>query len=117
MVLNIFADVAAGPLDINQLSSSTSTSTNSKSRYNVVMDASRRAWMTHDVTSNAYTDPNRPHKSGAVVDPYELFDKETYLAGDRVHLGQDAYAKTKFNQLASDNLPIDRTIPDTRNHM
>jgi hypothetical protein len=86
------------------------------------MDSSKRrrkgTWMTHD--DNTYTDTNNvvgSLKSGTVVDPYEFFDKESYLDGDRVHRGQDAYAKTKFNQLASDNLPIDRIIPDTRNAM
>jgi len=51
------------------------------------------------------------------ADPFENFDQEGYLRGDRVHRGEDTYAKTKFNQLASDNLPMDRAIPDTRNPM
>jgi len=50
-------------------------------------------------------------------DPFEFFDVESYLAGDRIKKGQDAYAKTKFNQAASDKLSIDRPIPDTRNYM
>lgn len=50
-------------------------------------------------------------------DPFEFFDAQAYLQGDKVQRGQDAYGKTKFNQIASDNLPIDRSIPDTRHPM
>lgn len=49
------------------------------------------------------------------ANPFENFDQEAYLSGDRVQLGDDSYGKTKFNQYASDYLPINRNIPDTRN--
>ncbi len=64
-------------------------------------------WMSQD--SNGLFD------SSANANPYENFDQEAYLREDEVRRDQDAYAKTKFNQYASDHLPIDRDIPDTRN--
>jgi hypothetical protein len=97
---------AAGPLDGTIGISSTAASTRGHNRgYDVVMD--RRGGSSSSLSTWDNTER----------DPLEFFDQEGYLAGDRTHRGQDNYAKTKFNQLASDNLPMDRSIPDTRTPM
>lgn len=43
-----------------------------------------------------------------------LFDEAGYIAGGTLKPGEDAYARNKFNQMASDKLPSNREIPDTR---
>lgn len=43
-----------------------------------------------------------------------LFDERGYVAGGTLRPGEDAYAKNKFNQAASDRLASNRHIPDTR---
>ncbi|ODM95006.1 Polypeptide N-acetylgalactosaminyltransferase 2 [Orchesella cincta] len=78
-------------------------------------------WVTNnrgqDSHSSTHHQQQTGYSSGVVTDPFESFDQEVYLHGDKVLRGQDAYGKTKFNQVASDNLPIDRSIPDTRHPM
>ena len=44
------------------------------------------------------------------------FDTEAYLGPKRVRNGGDGFTRNKFNQIASDNLPIDRSVPDTRSY-
>ncbi|XP_077995464.1 polypeptide N-acetylgalactosaminyltransferase 2-like [Glandiceps talaboti] len=46
---------------------------------------------------------------------YQSFDERTYISKTLLSSGQDAYARNKFNQAASDKLKMDRDIPDTRN--
>ncbi|KAI6189473.1 Polypeptide N-acetylgalactosaminyltransferase [Aphelenchoides bicaudatus] len=46
--------------------------------------------------------------------PWNKFDKEAFLVKDRLKEGEDRYAKNKFNQAASDQIPMDRSIPDSR---
>lgn len=46
---------------------------------------------------------------------WQYFDEEAYIAKTRIGPGQDAYARNKFNQAASDKLKSNRDIPDTRN--
>lgn len=43
-----------------------------------------------------------------------FFDAAGYVAGATLKPGEDAYAKNKFNQAASDRLASNRDIPDTR---
>lgn len=43
------------------------------------------------------------------------FDSKAYIDAHRLREGQDAYETNKFNQKASDDLPLDRDIPDVRN--
>lgn len=43
------------------------------------------------------------------------FDEGGYVAGGTKDL--DPYVKNRFNQAASDNLPSNRAVPDTRNAM
>jgi polypeptide N-acetylgalactosaminyltransferase len=45
---------------------------------------------------------------------WQYFDERAYIDQTKVLPGQDAYAKNKFNQAASDRLRSNREIPDTR---
>jgi len=45
---------------------------------------------------------------------WEYFDEQSYIAGDALKSGEDAYERNKFNQAASDRLASDRDVPDTR---
>lgn len=47
---------------------------------------------------------------------WDKFDDKTYINKKRVRPGDDPYARNKFNQQASDNVPTNRKVPDTR-HM
>ena len=57
-------------------------------------------------------------KSTALLDTQQLhwqyFDEKGYIDKTRLLSGQDAYAKNKFNQAASDRIKSNRDIPDTR---
>ena len=58
-----------------------------------------------------------PDSGGAVGDrrlSWEYFDVKEYLDKTRVQPGQDAYARNKFNQAASDRIKMNRDVPDTR---
>ena len=48
--------------------------------------------------------------------PWEKFDEKAYIDKKRVRVGEDAYARNKFNQQASDDISSNRAVPDTR-HM
>lgn len=45
---------------------------------------------------------------------WQYFDERSYIEAKIVKEGEDAYARNKFNQVASDRLPSNRFIPDTR---
>ena len=45
---------------------------------------------------------------------WQYFDEKSYIDKTRVKPGQDAYARNKFNQAASDQLKSDRNIVDSR---
>lgn len=45
---------------------------------------------------------------------WQYFDEQAYIDQTKVLPGQDAYAKNKFNQAASDRLKSNRDVPDTR---
>ena len=51
--------------------------------------------------------------SEAEID-WQYFDEHTYIEAKAVKEGEDAYARNKFNQLASDRIASNRHIPDTR---
>lgn len=45
---------------------------------------------------------------------WRYFDEKAYIKGNALKEGEDPYFKNKFNQAASDQLPSNREIPDTR---
>jgi len=45
---------------------------------------------------------------------WQYFDEKAYIDKTKLHRGQDAYARNKFNQAASDQLVSNREIPDSR---
>ena len=45
---------------------------------------------------------------------WQDFAEKSYIAGDSLKVGEDKYARNKFNQEASDKIPSNRKIPDTR---
>lgn len=45
---------------------------------------------------------------------WQYFDERSYIEAKIVKEGEDAYARNKFNQAASDRLASNRVIPDTR---
>jgi len=45
---------------------------------------------------------------------WQHFSEAGYIAGDRLHSGEDKYARNKFNQEASDKISSNRDVPDTR---
>ncbi|KAK9871039.1 hypothetical protein WA026_009997 [Henosepilachna vigintioctopunctata] len=48
---------------------------------------------------------------------WNYFDEEGYVSRAGLRQGEDPYIRNRFNQEASDNLPSNREIPDTRNPM
>ncbi|XP_067623604.1 polypeptide N-acetylgalactosaminyltransferase 2 [Eurosta solidaginis] len=48
---------------------------------------------------------------------WEYFDEAGYIRGGALRTGEDPYIRNRFNQEASDALPSNRDIPDTRNPM
>ncbi|MBN3309315.1 GALT2 acetylgalactosaminyltransferase, partial [Amia calva] len=45
---------------------------------------------------------------------WQDFDQDLYVGATVVKPGQDPYARNKFNQVESDKLRMDRSVPDTR---
>ncbi|KAF5284603.1 hypothetical protein FQR65_LT02429 [Abscondita terminalis] len=48
---------------------------------------------------------------------WNYFDESSYISNGGLRAGEDPYIRNRFNQEASDNLPSNRDIPDTRNAM
>lgn len=48
---------------------------------------------------------------------WNYFDEAGYIARGGLREGEDPYVRNRFNQEASDSLPSNREIPDTRNQM
>ncbi|EFA01652.1 polypeptide N-acetylgalactosaminyltransferase 2 isoform X1 [Tribolium castaneum] len=48
---------------------------------------------------------------------WNYFDETGYVSRGGLRQGEDPYIRNRFNQEASDNLPSNREIPDTRNAM
>lgn len=48
---------------------------------------------------------------------WDYFDEVGYIQRGGLRNGEDPYVRNRFNQQASDLLPSNRNIPDTRNPM
>lgn len=46
---------------------------------------------------------------------WDYFDERAYINRGGLREGEDPYLRNRFNQQASDSLPSNRDIPDTRN--
>lgn len=75
---------------------------------------------------SASTSPNSNHLgalasySSSDVSPqisWDYFDEQGYIKRGGLRTGEDPYIRNRFNQQASDSLPSNRDIPDTRNLM
>ena len=62
--------------------------------------------------SRSQISPGSPMPSGGVH--WQYFAEKSYIAGDSLKVGEDKYARNKFNQEASDKIKSNRKIPDTR---
>ncbi|KAM7354077.1 polypeptide N-acetylgalactosaminyltransferase 2 isoform 2-T4 [Cochliomyia hominivorax] len=51
------------------------------------------------------------------IGEWEYFDEAGYIRGGALRTGEDPYIRNRFNQEASDALPSNREIPDTRHPM
>jgi len=45
---------------------------------------------------------------------WKYFSESAYITGNTLRSGEDAYARNKFNQAASDKIASNRDVPDTR---
>ena len=68
--------------------------------------------VTESGQNNSISDSEVTLRSGSV--DWQYFDEKSYIETKLVKEGEDAYAKNKFNQAASDRLASNRPIPDTR---
>lgn len=48
---------------------------------------------------------------------WNYFDESGYIRRGGLKLGEDPYVRNRFNQEASDSIPSNRDVPDTRNLM
>ncbi|CAG7721465.1 unnamed protein product, partial [Allacma fusca] len=101
--------VVAVPVDVVAMSLSNGGTTPSQRGH-----SQRTGYNNLQLPGNAEGSTYFSQASSAYSNPFEYFDEEAYLRDDRIHPGQDAYGKTKFNQKASDTIAINREIPDTR---
>lgn len=46
---------------------------------------------------------------------WDYFDERGYISRGGLRTGEDPYVRNRFNQQASDSLPSNRDVPDTRN--
>jgi len=60
----------------------------------------------------AASDGNKSHENDKLQ--WQYFDERAYVDKTKLKPGQDAYARNKFNQAASDQLKSNREIPDSR---
>jgi len=59
------------------------------------------------------SDPT-PHDADTDKLSWKYFDEKSYIAKTKLRQGEDAFGRNKFNQRASDDIPSNRDIVDTR---
>lgn len=70
----------------------------------------------HSDIEEAESSPSSPEETfGTGSTGRTYFDEAGYVAGGAKD--NDPYVRNRFNQAASDNLPSNRAVPDTRNAM
>lgn len=69
------------------------------------------------IPSGLAASPNGAAGGGGGVGDWEYFDEAGYIRGGALRTGEDPYIRNRFNQEASDALPSNREIPDTRHPM
>merc|ERR1719215_846929 len=67
---------------------------------------------SHDLITGTGDDVSDHSGPGGVR--WQYFSEAGYIAGDSLRGGEDKYARNKFNQEASDKIPSNRDVPDTR---
>lgn len=76
----------------------------------------------YDEVGNSAPGPNVPLALQSIQTTdgrltWNYFDEAGYVSRGGLRKGEDPYVRNRFNQEASDNLPSNREIPDTRNAM
>lgn len=97
-----FKPRSLGSLGVNALSPQEETS------HHQVISTSGLAVATNGLGGSA---------GGGGLGEWEYFDEAGYIRGGALRTGEDPYIRNRFNQEASDALPSNREIPDTRHPM
>ncbi|KAG7279140.1 hypothetical protein CRUP_022335 [Coryphaenoides rupestris] len=75
-------------------------------------------WGSDDSSSRMQARNSEDKASQETLPPgkvrWQDFDQDLYVGATVVRPGQDPYARNKFNQVESDKLRMDRSVPDTR---
>lgn len=69
--------------------------------------------------SNNHLGSSASHTPSDIVPQFswDYFDEQGYIKRGGLRSGEDPYIRNRFNQQASDSIPSNRDIPDTRNPM
>ncbi|XP_065883429.1 polypeptide N-acetylgalactosaminyltransferase 2-like isoform X2 [Dysidea avara] len=75
--------------------------------------------VNHEQGHDGATENGHPEaqNSNEPTDIFTKFDELHYIYETRLKTGEDAYKRYAFNQEASDRIPSDRAIPDSRHYM
>lgn len=79
-------------------------------RWDIDKDTENRALRIYPAPGTA---PVIPFTDAQVS--WKYFDEKSYISRSKFRAAADAYERNKFNQEASDTLPSNRAVPDTRN--
>jgi hypothetical protein len=81
------------------------------------LSASTSPNINYNYNSNNHIGPLASFASSDVAPrlSWDYFDEHGYIKRGGLRTGEDPYIRNRFNQQASDNLPSNRDIPDTRN--
>lgn len=66
---------------------------------------------------SSHMGPIIPHSFTSPRLSWDYFDEQGYIRRGGLRTGEDPYIRNRFNQQASDSIPSNRDIPDTRNTM